>query len=76
MIVILNTGTTRKDFESGYPMELGGNIDDTLPAGCPIMSTLFVVEKMAVVVSNGKDQWYREADKPADAGQPISTLFT
>jgi hypothetical protein len=39
------------------------------------MATIFVVDKMDVVISDGENNWYREADKPVAAGQPISALF-
>lgn len=55
--------------------DIAANSDETLPADCPIMSTIFVVDKMKVIVSDGKDNWYREADKPFEAGKPISSMF-
>lgn len=55
--------------------EMAAKSTDILPSGSPIMSTIFVVDKMDVVISDGEDHWYREADKPVDAGQPISVLF-
>lgn len=48
---------------------------DILPSGCPIMSSIFVVDKMDVVICDGEGNWYHEADKPVAAGQPISELF-
>ena len=47
----------------------------TLPDGCYIGTQIFVVDKMAVAVCDGNDNWYREADKPVAAGQPVSALF-
>ena len=73
---ILNTSSTQEDFEPSYPYELAENSDGILPSGCPCMSTIFVVDKVDVVFCDGKDHWYREKDKPVDAGQPISALFT
>lgn len=55
--------------------DIGATSDETLPYGCPIMSSIFIVDKMDVIVSDGRDNWYREADKPVAAGQPISSLF-
>jgi hypothetical protein len=49
--------------------------NETLPVGKPIMATIFVVDKMDVVISDGENNWYREADNPVAAGQPISALF-
>lgn len=48
---------------------------DTLPSGCPIMSTIFVVDKMDVVICDGENNWYRKTDTPVTAGQLISSLF-
>ena len=61
--------------KSGPPWEIASTSDETLPAGCPILSTIFVVDKVGVCFCDGEDNWYREADKPVAAGQPISALF-
>lgn len=62
-----------------FPVELGANIDGIAPAGLPIMSTCFIVEKMDVAISNGRDEWYATAEngsvKYIAAGQPWSDLF-
>lgn len=62
-----------------FPVELADNIDGIAPAGLPIMSACFIVEKMDVAVCNGRDQWYiTGADstvKYISAGQPWSDLF-
>lgn len=57
------------------PYDMAALSTDTLPEGCPILSTIFVVDKVDVVFSDGEGNWYREADKPVAAGQPISALF-
>ncbi len=58
-----------------YPYDMAAKSTDILPSGKPIMATIFVVDKMDVVVCDGNNKWYREADKPVAAGQPISALF-
>lgn len=62
-----------------FPVELGANIDGIAPAGLPIMSSCFIVEKMDVAICNGRDQWYTTnangATKYISAGQPWSALF-
>ena len=58
-----------------YPYDNAAKSYETLPAGMPIMATIFVVDKMDVVVCDGENNWYREADTPVAAGQPISALF-
>jgi hypothetical protein len=55
--------------------EMAAKSTDILPAGAPILSTIFVVDKMDVIVCDGENNWYREADKPVASGQPISALF-
>ncbi|MBR5862183.1 MAG: hypothetical protein IKZ08_02535 [Bacteroidales bacterium] len=55
--------------------DIGALSTETLPAGCPIMTTLFVVDKLGVAVCDGNNNWYRKADTPVAAGQPISALF-
>ena len=62
-----------------FPVELADNIDGIAPAGLSIMSTCFIVEKMDVAVSNGRDQWYTTSSdgavKSITAGQSWSELF-
>ena len=58
-----------------HPYDLAARSEETLPFDCSIMTTLFVVDKMDVVVCDGDNRWYREADKPVASGQPISALF-
>lgn len=55
--------------------DMAAKSTDTLPSGCPILSTIFVVDKVDVCFCDGENNWYREADKPVAAGQPISALF-
>lgn len=75
MVHLINSGSTIEGLETTYPLELTALSTDTLPADCPIMSTIFVVDKLDVVFCGGDDNWYREADTPVAAGQPISALF-
>ena len=61
-----------------HPFEGAARSEATLPAGWPIRSNIFVVDKMDVVMCDGRDTWYRNANgtiKSAAAGQPISALF-
>lgn len=62
-----------------FPVELADNIDGTAPAGLPIMSTCFIVEKMDVAICNGRDEWYITcADgsvKSIGAGKNWAELF-
>ena len=79
-VYLLNTETTRDDLETSHPYPLCARSEAILPADCPIMSNLFVVDKMDVVVSDGENGWYRTAPgtkevKSATAGQAISDLF-
>lgn len=58
--------------------EMAAKSTDILPSGSPIMSTIFVVDKMDIVVCDGEDKWYSSVDgivTSANAGQPISALF-
>lgn len=75
MLKILNTGISGDTFMTAHPYDMAAKSTDTLPHDCPIMTNIFVVDKMDVVVCDGEDNWYREADKPVAAGQPISALF-
>lgn len=58
-----------------YPYDMAAKSYETLPAGMPIMATIFVVDKMDVVICDGENNWYRRADTPVPAGSPISALF-
>ena len=75
MIRILNTGTTRMGLKSSFPYDMAAKSTDTLPSDCPIMTTLFVVDKVAVAFCDGEGNWYTDADKPVKAGRPVSELF-
>ena len=75
MVKILNTSITGDIFTTAHPYDLAAKSTDVLPAGCPMMTRLFVVDKMDVIVCDGEDNWYREADNPKPAGQFISILF-
>jgi hypothetical protein len=75
MLKLLNTGITGEAFTSSYPYDMAAKSSDTLPSGCPIMTTLFVVDKIAVAFSDGEDNWYRNPDTPVAAGKAVSELF-
>ena len=74
-VIMEDTPNRIMDNISGIRADIGATSDETLPFGCSTMSTIFVVDKMDVIVCDGRDNWYREADKPVAAGQPISSLF-
>lgn len=79
-VYLLNTETTRDDIETAHPFDMGARSEAILPADCPIMSNIFVVDKMDVVFCDGENGWYRtDSDtgevRTATAGQAISTLF-
>ena len=63
------------DIPHSRSYDMAAKSTDMLPFGCPILTTIFVVDKVGVVFCDGEDNWYREADKPVAAGQPISALF-
>lgn len=75
MLTIKDGKVVKPPLNSCDPWEISANSDAILPAGAPIMSYIFVPDKVAVVFCNGKNQWYREEDKPVDAGKPIADLF-
>ena len=79
MAYITNDRVMRADLPNVDPWELADNLDGIAPAGCPIMSTCFVVEKLDVAFCNGKDQWFASNGgtvKSINAGQSWSELFT
>lgn len=79
MAYIVNGSALRNDLARTYPLELTDTLDGTAPAGCPIMSTCFVVDKQDVAFCNGKDQWFASNGgtvKSINAGQSWSELFT
>lgn len=79
MAYIVKTTQYRHDLPFAYPTDLADNLDGIAPAGCPIMSTCFVAEKLDVAFCNGKDQWFASNGgtvKSINAGQSWSELFT
>lgn len=78
MAYIVNGSALRNDLARTYPLELTDTLDGTAPAGCPIMSTCFVVDVMDVATCDGKDNWYTYRDggvASIKAGQTRSELF-
>lgn len=78
MLKILNTGISGDTFMTAHPYDMAAKSTDILPYDCPIMTNIFVVDKMDVVVCDGDDKWYSSVDgvvTSANAGQPISALF-
>ena len=68
---------TYSDLPRAYPVELadttaGGN---TAPAGCPIMSSCFLIDKFDVAVCDGQDNWYIKGGKSIRAGEPWANLY-
>lgn len=49
--------------------------DQIMPKGMALGTAVFIVDKMDIAMSDGRDNWYREKDKPVPAGQPFSALF-
>ena len=74
-LTLLNTAPMGETFHARRPYDLAGCSEDTLPSGCPAGSSLLVVDKMAMVFCDGKDNWYLKADTPVAAGQSIAALF-
>jgi len=63
-------------FERVYPEELADVSDrGTAPAGCPIATHCFLVDKFEFVICNGKDKWYLRNGNFVNAGDPWSKLF-
>ena len=62
-----------------YPVELGDTLDGTAPAGLPIMSTCFIVDKLCAAFCDGKDNWFCYGSdgtvKSITAGQTWAELF-
>lgn len=75
MLKTVNKFVGAPNLPSTQTWDMAGLSTDILPANCPIMSTIFVVDKMDVAICDGEGNWYREAGKPVKAGQPISALF-
>lgn len=68
------------DLKRVYPLELADpDVNCIAPAGCPIMSNCFIVEKMDAAISDGKDNWFRIGDdgtvKSIAAGESWAGLF-
>lgn len=81
-IYILNpegyTGPTTNNFPRARPLELACRSEAIAPAGCPIRSTAFIVDKQNAAFCDGEDRWYTNIDnevKYVDAGQPFSNLY-
>lgn len=74
-VYLLNAFAAVPGCPNVHPYEGGARSGAPLPAGWPIRSAIFVVDKMDVIVCDGQDNWYREKDKPFPAGQPISAMF-
>lgn len=76
---LVNGFAALPDTPNVHPYEGAARSEAALPSCWPIRSTIFVVDKMDVVVSDGRDNWYRSdkngSVKFAEAGQPISALF-
>lgn len=70
------TGPTTNHLKRTRPLELASRSEAIAPAGCPIMSTCFIVDKFEVAVCDGEDKWYLGGDKYVEAGQAFSGLFT
>ena len=58
-----------------HPLELTCRSEAIAPSGCPIMSTVFIVDKHEVAISDGENKWYLGSDKYVEAGQAFSGLF-
>ena len=58
-----------------FPYYMAAKSNGVLPSNLPIMAAIFVVDKMDIILCDGENNWYREADKPVAAGKPISALF-
>lgn len=69
------TGPTTNNLKRARPLELTSRSEAIAPAGCPIMSTCFIVDKFDVAICDGEDKWYMGSDKFVEAGQPFSGLF-
>lgn len=75
MVQIVSSTVYRHDFPRAYPADLAMDSTDILPSGFAARTSVWINDKLDVAFCNGKDQWYREQDKPVDAGQPASALF-
>lgn len=69
------TGQATGNLKQARPLELTCRSEAIAPAGCPIMSTCFIVDKSDVAICDGEDKWYLGSDKYVEAGQSFSGLF-
>ena len=69
--------TSYSDLPRAYPVELADTVasGNTAPAGCPIMSACFLVDKFDVAISDGEDGWYLKGGKSIRAGEPWANLY-
>lgn len=73
------TGQATRNLKRARPLEMASRSEAIAPAGCPIMSQIFVVDKNDVAICDGEDRWYMYVDKEVkhvEAGQPFSDLYT
>ena len=63
------------DFDFVTPVELAVKSWEIMPKGLPINSSAFIIDKVDMAFCDGEDHWYKDADKPFDAGQPWSVMF-
>ena len=75
MEFILNNAMANDKYIPASPVKLAMHSDKILPGDVPAGSTIWVTDKLDLVFYDGEGNWYREADNPVPAGQPISALF-
>ena len=75
MAFIVNNSMANDKYIPVFPVELAMKSTEILPSDVPARSVIWVTDKMDAVCYDGDGHWYREADKPVAAGQPISALF-
>ena len=75
MLTIKNGKVVPDSDKTKHPYDIAARSEETLPFGCSISTSIFIIDKIDVCFCDGNDQWYREADKPVASGQPISALF-
>lgn len=75
MEFILNNAIANDKYTPAYPVELAMKSDKILPNDVPAGSSIWVTDKLDVVFYDGEGNWYRKADTPVPAGQPVSALF-
>lgn len=74
-IAIVGNRIYRGEFRPIEEITLAATSEKLLPSGCDIYTHLWVADKLDVVFSDGKGNWYHEPDKPIAAGNPISACF-